>query len=144
MKVEQIDHIHVFVKDKIEAANWYKNILGLEPINSYENPLDEGGPFTLSSDGGKTCIALFKRKEAFSNKSTIAYKLSGNSLVNFIKHINSFNVSNVDGKPFSKKDIIDHQYSFSVYFYDLDGNPIEITTYDYDIVKAILNNTDDI
>lgn len=138
MKVEQIDHIHIYVSDKIEAANWYKKVLGFEPINKYENPLEESGPYTLSSDGGNTNIALFINRDNTKHKNTIAYKISGNNFINFVEQLNSLEVKNVEGNLFSKKDIIDHQYSFSIYFYDPYSNPIEIITYHYDLVKHLI------
>ena len=33
-KLENIDHIHVFVPDRQEALDWYSTILGLEPIKT--------------------------------------------------------------------------------------------------------------
>ena len=30
-KLQNIDHIHVFVPDREDALDWYSNILGLKP-----------------------------------------------------------------------------------------------------------------
>ena len=34
--IEDIDHIEVFVKDRIKSAKWYKEIFGLNPIPELE------------------------------------------------------------------------------------------------------------
>ena len=47
-RVDQIDHLHVFVPDQYEAAAWYKEILGFEILPEYEDWATEGGPLTIS------------------------------------------------------------------------------------------------
>ena len=37
--------------------------------------------------------------------------------------------------------IVDHQFSWSLYFSDPDGNPYEITSYDYAAIAALLAQT---
>jgi catechol-2,3-dioxygenase len=36
-RVEQIDHVEVFVPDQYEAAAWYRRVLGLEILVEYED-----------------------------------------------------------------------------------------------------------
>ena len=31
-KLQDIDHIHIFVENRQKALDWYKNILGLKPL----------------------------------------------------------------------------------------------------------------
>src|ERR671929_628893 len=68
-KVSQIDHVHVYVADRRAAARWYADVLGLEVCHDIENE-DDGGPLVVSSDGGSTGLALFKRKPDAERRST--------------------------------------------------------------------------
>ncbi len=50
----QIDHVHIFVPGRYEAAKWYEKILGLKIIKEFEFWAAEGGPLMLSADDGNT------------------------------------------------------------------------------------------
>ena len=59
-RVEQIDHVEIFVPDRYLAAKWYEKVLGFIIMKKYEQwAEDKGGPLIISSDGGNTKIALF-------------------------------------------------------------------------------------
>ena len=36
-RVDQVDHIELFVPNRYEAAKWYEKVLGLEVVKSYEH-----------------------------------------------------------------------------------------------------------
>jgi catechol 2,3-dioxygenase-like lactoylglutathione lyase family enzyme len=139
-KVDQIDHIHVYVAERYEAAEWYKRVLGMEIVKSHENWAVQGGPLTISSDGGKTGIALFARPKDGKNHSTIAYRISGQSFLDFLDRLPELGLSLGEDKIISRSDVVDHDHSYSIYFYDPYGNPIEITTYDYAVVERALKH----
>lgn len=133
-KVEQIDHIHVHVSNQREAAAWYKQVLGLEILPEHEGWAVGGGPLTISSDGGNTGIALFARDNA-ATKAVIAYRVSGQGFIEFLSRLDDLNLIGRSGDRITKKDVFDHDHSFSIYFFDHDHNPIELTTYEYDFIK---------
>ncbi len=133
-KVKQIDHIHVHVSNKLEAAAWYKKVLGLEILPEHEGWAVGGGPLTISSDGGNTGIALFARDNA-DTRAVIAYRVDGKEFIEFLSRVGELDLKGIGGIKVTKDGIVDHDHSYSIYFFDPDQNPIELTTYDYEFVK---------
>ena len=135
-KVEQLDHVHVYVADQYEAAVWYKEVLGLDILAEHESWAREGGPLTISSDGGNTCLALFQRaREAGAAVSTIAFRVRGESFIAFLAGLEEREVLDEHGRRVTGGDVVDHDHSFSLYFCDPYGNPYELTTYEYRYVS---------
>ena len=128
-KLQNIDHIHVFVPDRQEALGWYNTILGFKPVKRLMF-WAETGPLTIGNDEGTIHIALFKGVPK-SNRSVIAFNATGEEFIDWHKRINNVlsEVIEVD----------DHSVSFSIYFEDPYGNPYEITSYDYEILSNNYN-----
>ena len=141
-KVEQIDHVHVYVRDRRAAAEWYRRVLGLEVVEEHESwAEDDDGPLTISSDGGSTSLALFRAKGDAGQsvrRQTVAFRVGGAGFLNFLERLASLEVAGAGGGRLGAGDVVDHGYCFSVYFRDPDGNPYELTTYDYDHVRGRL------
>lgn len=138
--VERIDHVHVFVADRYEAAAWYWRTLGLETMKQYEHWAQSGrGPLMISPDDGNTKLALFesKRKEepTLEGANTIAFRTNGQGFCQFLDRLYDYPVFDRKGKSASSLEIVDHDMAFSVYFNDPDGNSLELTTYDYEYVS---------
>ena len=54
-RVDQIDHVELFVPDRDEAAAWYRDVLGLEVVAAFAHWADDpAGPLMISPDGGST------------------------------------------------------------------------------------------
>ena len=125
-KLKSIDHIHIFVDDRQEALKWYKTVLGLKPV---KNLLfwAKTGPLTIGNEDGSVHIALFKG-EPNENRSVVAFNTSGKEFIKWHKKIKCV----VDGRI----KVVDHSVSFSIYFKDPYGNPFEITSYDYELLKG--------
>ena len=140
-KVSQIDHVHVYVADRRAAARWYADVLGLEVCHEIDGE-DDGGPLVVSSDGGSTGLALFKaRPGAARTSTTVAFRVGGRGFLEFLGRLASLRVEGEDGRALAASDVVDHDYCYSVYFNDPDGNPYELTTYDYEDVRAQLGST---
>ena len=120
-KLQNIDHIHVFVPDKQKALDWYSAILGFKPVNRLLF-WAKTGPLTIGNDEGSIHIALFEG-EPDNNRSVIAFNATGEEFINWHKRIN--NVLSVF------IEVEDHSVSFSIYFEDPYGNPYENTSSDY-------------
>jgi len=57
-----IDHVELIVPDRHAAAAWYENVLGLTIVPGTEDwARNSGGPLMISGDGGRVCLALFRR-----------------------------------------------------------------------------------
>lgn len=119
-KIDRIDHIHVFVSDRVAAEHWYERVLGFRRVPELEFWAVNGGPLTLSNSEGTVHIALFERPSQ-PNHATIAMAVSGESFTHWQAHL-----QNVLEKPIHP---VDHRVARSLYFTDPDGNPYEITTY---------------
>ena len=128
-KLQNIDHIHVFVTNRQEALVWYSNILGLKPLEKLIS-LPKSGPLTIRNDEDTITIALFKGTPQ-DNRTVIAFKVSGEEFINYHDIINKSKTENID--------LVDHNSQFSIYFDDPYGNPYEITSYDYKMLSNYYN-----
>lgn len=140
-RVQQIDHVELFVPDQYEAAGWYRDIFGLEILKDFEHWAN-GGPLMISSNDGGTMLALF-RGEPPGQRGTIGYRrvafrVDGEGFLEFLDRLEAHPVNTSRGEPLKRSDVSDHGLSYSVYFLDPWGHPYEITTYDYDLVQARL------
>ena len=124
--VRQLDHVHVFVKDRTAAVNWYAHVLGLQKTHDYTEHGDPHGPVVMTTADGITHIALFEGTYDASSvdSKTIAFSAAADGFLEFARR--------------TGRQPVDHGNSYSVYLRDPDGNPLEITTYEVDAVKRSL------
>src|SRR5712672_3189022 len=89
-RVEQIDHVEVFVPNRQEAAAWYARTLGLEPLAQHLDWVVPGGPLMISSDGGRTMVALFEGKpqrgDPVAGWRRTAFRVSAGAFLRFLSH----------------------------------------------------------
>lgn len=141
-RVQQVDHIELYVPDQYEAARWYERVLGLEIVPDAEFWAEEGGPLMLSSDGGSTKLALFQGDPPSFVPPTgfqrVAFRVTGDGLFQFLSVVEDQAVFTNRGEPVHRLEIVDHDVSYSVYFCDPYGNRYEVTTYEYDHVSGRL------
>ena len=116
-----IDHIHINVKNRELSESWYKKVFGFKRAESLAFWAKDGGPLIIQNETGTIHLALFESDDIQS--TIIAFNVSFSGFASFIKHLSNLGIS---VKP------IDHEISWSIYFKDPDGNPYEVTTYDYD------------
>jgi len=122
-KLITIDHIHVSVKDRKLAEQWYQDILGLERLAAFEQWVSDKGPLTIGNAQGNIHLALFE-SDAVQN-TVVAFSVTAENFFAWIEHLKDKEIA---------VNIFDHELSWSIYFRDPDGNPFEITTYEYDLV----------
>jgi len=120
--IERIDHIHVFVSNRDRAERWYHDVLGFSRVDRYEFWAADGGPLTIGNPAGSVHLALFERPSQ-PCRSTIALAVGRDEFLAWRTHL-----SRALGRA---PDLQDHQASWSMYFSDPDGNPFEITSYEY-------------
>ena len=124
--VQGIDHVHVYVSDRVASEAWYSRVLGFVRMKEYEFWAEDGGPLTIQNLDGTIHIALFERP-AEKCRSTIALGANASEFLAWKAHL---------GQALNKEPTVeDHDVSYSLYFQDLDGNPYEITTYEYQASK---------
>ena len=138
MEVAGLDHVHMEVRDRQEAAAWYRSVLGLVPHKKLcvwaDDPM---GPLILATASGAPTLSLFARGCADpSRDATVALRVSGEGFLSFIRSLPIVDVVTRDGSTLQPGDVVDHRLSWSIYFSDPDGNRLELTTYDYDAVKS--------
>ena len=120
------DHIHVFVQDRAAAEAWYARVMGLHRTPELEFWAEGGGPLTLQDSDNTIHIALFERPHQ-KNRATIALRVSAQAFGRWRSYLSSFSEVRVSME--------DHTVALSLYFSDPDGNPYEITTYEYAAAK---------
>ena len=144
IRLGQLDHMHLVVPDREEAAQWYEDVLGFERVEEYKHWWNiRGAPIHVSADGGASSLALFQAGDGHEATRGIgmgvAFKLPATEFVAFANALGrSVHVNGKDGKPLTANSIVDLDLCFSYGFFDPYGHELELTTYDYDEVKQYL------
>lgn len=130
-RVQQIDHVELYVPDRYEAARWYAAVFGLSIMLEFEHWATAGGPLMVSSDGGNTKLALFTGDPKAAPCKRIAFRVSGPEYLTFVQRLETLPLTHDSRAPLTPDHNVDHDQSWSIYFVDPWGNRFEITTYDY-------------
>jgi catechol-2,3-dioxygenase len=141
MRVEDIDHVHVEVRDRDAAADWYWRVLGLSRHQGLAQWADDPmGPLILATRNGKPVLSLFSREsKPVSRDTTIAFRVTGQQFRDFLGELAGHDLTHSSGRQLTAADVVDHDLSWSLYFLDPDGNRLEVTTYDYEIVRSVVS-----
>ena len=129
--LQRVDHVHVFVRDRAQAERWYADVLGFHRVDGLEFWAADGGPLTIGDESGSIHLALFE-KPSQPCRSTVAFAADAAQFLLWCRHLGE-----ALKHPMHP---VDHQVAWSLYFSDADGNPFEITCYDYDSVSTKLNH----
>jgi catechol-2,3-dioxygenase len=119
VSILRIDHVHIYVKNIAEAEAWYKDVLGFIRDESLHFWFTQGGPLVLKNN--EAALSLFEKKYR-SPGYTVAFSIKPSYFSELMKLLSLRLI------PFT---VSDHQISMSVYFKDIDGNKIEMTSYEY-------------
>ena len=124
--LKSIDHVHVSVVDRAAAEQWYERVLGLTRVQELAFWETNGGPLTIQNRDATVHLALF---EGTPNKrpSTVAFKVGAEEFSQWRAHL-----AEILGVQLKTED---HTVSWSIYFDDPDGNPFEITSYEYEAIQ---------
>lgn len=129
----QIDHTELQVPDRDAAVAWYGEWLQFRVMSEHAD-WAEAGPLMLTHDGGATMLALFTGEAAGAQAPRgwrrMAYRVRAKAFVSFWERFAASGQS-IEGP-------VDHEKAWSVYFSDPWGNALEVTTYDFEQVKAML------
>ena len=130
-KLDRVDHIHVFVADRASAERWYANVMGFHRVEDLEFWAADGGPLTIADHSGAIHLALFERPSQ-KCRSTVAFAANAAQFLNWRTHLAAALRQTMQP--------VDHKVAWSLYFSDPDGNPFEITCYEYDSLSARLRD----
>lgn len=128
-RIAKIDHVHISVVDRSAAERWYEKVLGFTRVKELEFWAPDGGPLTIQDADGTVHLALFEGTP-MKRPSTVAFGVSANDFMKWKNYLFTEIGMRLEAE--------DHAASWSLYFSDPDGNPFEITTYEYEAVAKAL------
>jgi len=142
-RVDQLDHVELFVPDRHQAAEWYRRVLGMTVVPEYEQWAgDPRGPLMISSDRGSTKLALFEGVPQGSRETAgfhlVAFRVGAVDFVRFLNGLPDLGLIDHRGRLVTADSAVDHAVAYSIYFCDLFGHRLELTTYEYEDAKAKL------
>lgn len=144
----RLDHVHIRVPDRAEAARWYAEHLGFEPVAEYDfwaNGFD-GGPLQISADGGQSTLALFESSEGHPlepQRTGVAFSVDAAMFASFIRALPN-GLDHPDGTPLRPEHLVDFDLCWAVDLVDPWANQYELNCYEYDRIKADLVERDGI
>lgn len=123
-RIQGLDHIAISVRDQAAAIDWYADVLGLERRHP------EWGDFPAMLCAGETCIALFPASEV---ETAGGSPENGMGLRHFAFRVDAPSFERAQDE-LQRRGIdfrfSDHGTAHSIYFSDLDGYKLELTTYE--------------
>ena len=146
-RVDQIDHVELFVPDRYQAAEWYRRALGLEVVAAYEHWADDPrGPLMISPDGGSTKLALFQGTPQGARETAgfhlVAFRVGGADFKRFVDALPDLNLIDDRGHAVTANSVVDHDAALSIYFCDPFGHRLELTTYQHEQATRMLAGRD--
>ena len=145
-KMGRLDHVHIRVPDRAEAARWYAEHLGFEPVDSYDFWASgfEGGPLQISADGGRTTLALFEVSEGHPmvpQQTGVAFSVDAETFMSFARSLPG-EIDSPRGERLVLTDLVDFDLCWAFDLVDPWGNQYELNCYDYERVRAELVKAD--
>jgi len=147
-RMGRLDHVHIRVPDRAEAARWYAEHLGFEPVDTFEFWATgfDGGPLQISADGGKTMLALFEATPGhpmIPQETGVAFSVDADTFISFTRSLPG-EIDSPEGRPLVPDDVIDFDLCWAFDLVDPWGNKYELNCYDYDRIKDDLVDADGI
>jgi catechol 2,3-dioxygenase-like lactoylglutathione lyase family enzyme len=144
----RLDHVHIRVPNRAEAAAWYCAHLGFDPVDHYDFWATgfEGGPLQLSADGGRTMLAIFEASDGhpmITQQTGIAFSVDAETFMAFARSLPG-EIPGPTGDPLMIEDLIDFDLCWAFEFTDPWGNKYELNCYEYDRIAAELVAADQV
>ena len=126
IRIQGIDHVAINVRDIDKSVEWYSKVIGLNVTQ--REPSKAGIEYFM--DCGPSLIGIIQAKDLnnvhpFENEGLganhFSFRIHANDFDAMIKHFEANNVK----IEYAKK----REKSWSLYFYDLDGNKLEMTAW---------------
>ena len=125
-RVKHIDHVELLVRDIGKTEAWYRKVLGLKRVQAWD-------PEPVMIGAGDTMLALFHSRRAkgrLPGRRKNGHRVSyGYLRVAFLTDKPGFEQAQRRLKKLGirYRGPVDHDISWSIYFQDLNGLPLEIT-----------------
>lgn len=135
----RLDHVHIRVPNRAEAAEWYATNLGFEPVETYDfwSSSVEGGPLQISADGGATMLALFEASDGhpmIPQRTGVAFSIDAESFMSFTRSLPR-GIDRPGGGPLNPDDLVDFDLCWAFDLVDPWSNQYELNCYDYDRIR---------
>jgi catechol 2,3-dioxygenase-like lactoylglutathione lyase family enzyme len=145
-RMGRLDHVHIRVPDREEAARWYAEHLGFEPVEAFEFWARgfEGGPLQISADGGRTTLALFETGEGhpmIAQRTGVAFSVDAEVFMAFARAL-PCGIDHPDGEPLQVSDPVDFDLCWAFDLIDPWGNQYELNCYEHERVRTDLVEAD--
>jgi catechol 2,3-dioxygenase-like lactoylglutathione lyase family enzyme len=145
-RMGRLDHVHIRVPNRAEAAAWYFDHLGFEPVEAFDFWATgfDGGPLQISADGGASMLALFEAGDGhpmIAQKTGVAFSVDAETFMTFARSLPG-EINNPEGKPLTQNELIDFDMCWAFDLADPWGNTYELNCYDYDRIKTELVEKD--
>lgn len=147
-RLGRLDHVHIRVPDRAEAAAWYGAHLGFEPVERFEFWAEgfDGGPLQISADGGLTMLALFEATETqpmVPIRTGVAFSVDPDTFMAFTRALPGA-FRSPSGEPLTPDHLVDFDMCWAFDLADPWGNVYELNCYDYELIKRDLVGADSI
>jgi len=125
-RVKHIDHVEVLVPNIDRTETWYRKVLGLKRVQAWD-------PEPVMIGAGNTMLALFhstRAKKRLPGRRRSGHRVAyGYLRVAFLTDRAGFEKAQrrLEKLGVTFRGPVDHGTSFSIYFQDLNGLPLEIT-----------------
>jgi len=141
-RMGRLDHVHIRVPDRAEAARWYAQHLGFEPVEAFDFWATgfEGGPLQISSDGGHTMLALFEASPDHPmapQHTSVAFTVDADNFLAFA-HALPCGINSPSGEQLTLADLVDYDMCWAFDLADPWGNLYELNCYDYQRIRTEL------
>lgn len=138
----RLDHVHIRVPDRAEAARWYSDKLGFEPVEAYDFWATDvpGGPLQISADGGETMLALFEAGDGhpmIPQETGVAFSVEADAFIAFARSL-PCDIDHTPGVPLMVDHLVDFDLCWAFDLVDPWGNRYEVNCYEYDRIQADL------
>jgi catechol 2,3-dioxygenase-like lactoylglutathione lyase family enzyme len=145
-RMGHLDHVHIRVPDREEAATWYAEYLGFEPVDAYDFWANgfKGGPLQISADGGRTTLALFEAGEGHPmvpQQTGVAFSVDAETFMTFARSLPN-GIDNPLGEPLTLADLVDFDMCWAFNLADPWANQYELNCFDYERIRAELVEAD--
>lgn len=146
-RMGRLDHVHIRVPDRAEAARWYAEHLGFEPVDAYDFWATgfEGGPLQISADGGRTTLALFEVGDGHpmvAQETGVAFSVDADMFMSFARSL-PCGIATPNGGALTVAELVDFDLCWAFDLADPWGNRYELNCYEYDRVRTELVEADD-